>query len=174
MKNANDSTLHELATSGIFRVTPTGRIETCRKWNGHADVTVPWYVCDRADGKGYRYVSYHMVRVKAHRLAYLLHHPGSSIEGWEINHLDGCRTNNRKKNLERCDAARQSRHAYELGLNKARGVGHRLAKLDDAKVREMRALRELGVTYVKLGQRFDITPAAARFACTRHTWKHVS
>ena len=173
MKIKNDQKLHLLAKSGFFQVNPEGRIETNRRWNGHRDVEVPWYVCDRLDGKGYRYVSWHMVRVKAHRLAYLLHHPNEDITGLEINHLDGVRTNNLPENLEKCDTSRQSKHAYDTGLNQARGQRHRLAKLTEEKVREMRALRAVGVTYVRLADRYGITPRAAKLACTGETWAHI-
>lgn len=174
MKNRNDQTLHEMAKSGHFRINAQARIETDRQWNGHRDIAVDWYVCDRLDGKGYRYVSWHQVRVKAHRLAYLLYHPGEDLTGSEVNHDDGDRLNNVERNLEKCDASRQSKHAFDTGLNKARGQGHRLAKLSDNKVREMRALRALGVTYAHLARRFDITPRAARLACIGETWRHVN
>lgn len=173
-KNKVDVELHAAAASGAFRVREDGRIETNRKWNGHRDVEVPWHVCDRDDGKGYYYVSWHMARLKAHRLAYLLHNPGEDLWGMEVNHDDGNRKNNRKKNLEKCDAVRQSQHAYETGLNKARGVNHRLAKLTDADVRKMRALRVLGVPYAKLARDFGVTPRAAKLAVDGETWKHVN
>lgn len=173
MKIKHDQHLHRIATSGYFRVNDAGRIETNRKWNGHRDVEADWYVCDRADGKGYRYVSWHMVRVKAHRLAWCLYHPGEDLSGSEINHLDGDRLNNRKDNLEKCDAVRQSKHAFDTGLNPSRGEGHKLAKLNDDRVREMRALRHLGVPYTRIAKKFGVTAATARHVCTRHTWKHI-
>lgn len=126
------------------------------------------------DGRGYRYISYHMVRLKAHRVAYCLYHPSADIVGWEINHLDGDPLNNTESNLELCKASRQSKHAYDAGLNPARGEGHAMAKLTEGAVREMRALAQLGVPYTRIAARFNVTPPAARFACIRHTWKHVS
>lgn len=174
MKNKHDATLHQMAASGVFRVTPEGRIETNRKWNGHTDVETPWYVCDRLDGRGYRYVSWHMVRVKAHRLAFLLHNPGENLTGFEVNHMDGDKLCNTENNLEKCGPARQSRHAFDVGLNTSRGEGHRLAKLTDSKVREMRALASLGVPYAALGRKFNVTARAARLACIKETWRHVT
>ena len=173
MKNKCDDILHELAVSGLFRVNAEGRIETCRRWNGHREVLVDWYVCDRDDGKGYRYVSYRMARVKAHRLAYLLYHPDEDIRGLEINHADGNKKRNLEGNLEKCGPQRQSQHAYGTGLNPARGEKHPNAKLDDEKVRKARELNRLGVPYARLAADFGVSPAAVRFACIGHTWKHV-
>lgn len=143
-------------------------------WDGHKETLGDWYVCDRADGKGYRYVSHHMVRVKAHRLAYLLYHPDSTLWGLEINHLDGDRLNNRVENLERCDASRQSSHAFDIGLNPSVGVAHPLAKLNPELVREMRRERAEGVTYKHLSIRYGVAERAVWLACNRRTWRQVN
>lgn len=173
MKTKLDVQLHDAARSGVFRVLADGTIETNRRWNGHRDVEVEWYRCDRADGKGYRYVSWHMARIKAHRLAYLLYHPGEDLTGWEINHDDGNGCNNRKRNLEKCTPQRQVQHAFATGLNKSRGEAHPLAKLTADDVRKMRALRVLGVPYAKLARDFHVTPRAAKLAVDGDTWKHI-
>ena len=171
----NDLTIYEMAASGSYRVNAEGRIETNRRWNGRRDVEVGWYVCDRDDSCGYYYVSHHMVRVKAHRLAYRLYHPDTPLRGLEINHLHPERgtKDNREDNLELCDRFRQSSHAFEVGLNKSFGERHRLAKLSDNSVREIRRLDALGVPRAKLARDHGVTPRAIHMACDRLTWKHV-
>lgn len=174
MKPTNDHLLAEIIASGRFRVTDTGRIETNRRWNGHRDVDVPWFVCDRDDGKGYRYVSYHMVRLKAHRVAYCLYHPDEDITGWEINHLDGDTLNNTKQNLELCNASRQSKHAFDIGLNKSRGERNNQARLTEPDVRFIRGCAAIGVTYARLARDFGVTPRTIALVCQRKTWAHVT
>jgi hypothetical protein len=132
----------------------------------------PWYVCDRQDGKGYLYVSFRSRRIKAHRLAYFLYHgkhPGKK----ETNHLDGIRVNNKKENLELCDARRQSLHAYMCGLNKSFGEAHPKAKLTEDSVREARTLAAGGMSYKEMAGIFNVTKECIRYACIRYTWKHV-
>lgn len=54
-----------------------------------------------------------------------------------------------------------------------RGELHTNAKLNADKVNEMRRLRDEGMLYSELGQRFNVTAATAQFVCTRKGWKHV-
>lgn len=173
MKNRHDDVVRQMALSGLYRATPEGFIETCRRWNGHHDVVGDWYRCDRSDGKGYRYVSHRMARVKAHRLVYQLHNLNENIAGLEINHLDGQPSNNRIENLELCDASRQSQHAFDTGLNPARGVRHRLSKLDAETVKACREKFALGVPVARMAREAGVTPRAMWLACKRLTWKHV-
>jgi len=172
-KSKNDAVVYEMAQSGWFRVNSDGRIETCYQWRACKEYyDRDWFICDRADGKGYRYISFRHNRIKAHRLAYVLY-TNQLLYGMEINHLDGNRLNNLRENLELCDARRNSQHAYDIGLNKSKGVNNHNAKLNPDKVRAMRRLRSEGFMYSEIGVQFGVTTAAARFVCTRHTWKDV-
>lgn len=170
-----DDVVKAMAASGMYRVNADGRIETCRRWNGHKDILVDWYVCDRADGKGYLYVSDHGARVKAHRLAYCLQNPGRDLNGQEINHIHPERgtADNRDDNIELCGRHRQSQHAYDVGLNPCRGEQHHKSKLTVEGVREIRRRRQLGVTYARLARDFGVTPRTIELVCWRVTWRHV-
>ena len=171
-KSKFDDVIDEMVASGMFRVTEDGYIETCYQWRACKECIVPWFRCDRRDGSGYYYVSFRRARVKSHRLAYALY-TGTHLQGLEINHLDGNRVNNRRENLELCDAKRNSDHAYEIGLNTARGERHRHAKLTEAAVVEARKLAALGVGYAKLSRVYGVSAVAMRLACIGKTWSHV-
>ena len=172
MKSKTDDVIAQMLASGWFRVR-SGRVETCYQWRAVREYTVPWFVCDRLDGKGYRYVSFRGVRVKAHRVAYALYH-NTGLGGLEINHIDGCKLNNSRSNLELCTPQRQSLHALELGLNKNIGINHVKAKLTPSIVRKARKLRARGASYVDLSRKFGVSPPCIRYAVTGHTWSHVT
>jgi hypothetical protein len=55
----------------------------------------------------------------------------------------------------------------------ARGVRKALAKLDDDKVRIMRAMRRNGVTVAEIARTFGVARSAASVAVNGKTWRHV-
>lgn len=56
----------------------------------------------------------------------------------------------------------------------AKGEGHGNSKLTDSLVIEMRHLRQRGVSYAELGQRFGVSKHQAWLVATRRNWKHVA
>ena len=172
-KVKNDAVIDEMVASGWFRVNDEGRIETCYQWRACREYNDrPWRICDAADGKGYRYVSFRHSRVKAHRLAYALHHR-TSLDRYEINHLDGDRLNNKKDNLELCDAKRQSEHAYDTGLNLSKGVMHPKAIFTEDDIRSIRKRHKDGEGFTKISKDYNTSGTCIRYICIRHTWKHI-
>lgn len=59
------------------------------------------------------------------------------------------------------------------GESRREGTGNHLAKLNEAKVREIRAAREQGVTYQRLAERYEVHPGTILAIIQRRTWKQV-
>lgn len=94
-----------------------------------------------------------------------------------VTHLDGNRLKNQANNLKRSTRTEHARHSAALGHRKTRGLlgeANPNAILTTEKVREMRALRQQGVSLVELGKRFGVTTRGAHLVVTRATWKQVS
>lgn len=64
------------------------------------------------------------------------------------------------------DCIRKDRHA--------RGSRNAIAKLSEAKVREMRRLAQNGASSAALAKKYGVSQGTAHFAITGKTWKHVA
>lgn len=72
----------------------------------------------------------------------------------EVNHLNGVKSDPRAENLEWCDRAHNTRHAYATGLKLPSRI------LTDAQVLEIRAARAMGVRVGELARLFSCSRQA--------------
>ena len=93
----------------------------------------------------------------------------------EINHLDGDRRNNNKKNLAWTTRSQNQKHAYDNGLQVSKkGEDTNLSKLKETEVLEIRKLYSTGdYSYTKLGKLFNTCRVNVFKIVKRETWKHV-
>lgn len=100
---------------------------------------------------------------------------GPAPEGYEANHKNGKRRDNRLGNLEWVTPQRNKQHAKETGLMTGpRGERCHTSRLTEREVIRLRKLWDTGrYTAAQLAERFDIGESTAYFAATRRSWKHV-
>lgn len=97
---------------------------------------------------------------------------GPRPDGMEACHLDGTRTNNNLSNLRWDTRKGNARDSIRHGVLSWGSKNH-TAKINDDIVREMKALRETGLSYAKIGKRFGLGEYATLKAVTGQSWKHV-
>lgn len=95
----------------------------------------------------------------------------------QVNHIDGCKTNNDASNLEWCTRSENLKHAYSLGLEK-RNFGeknqfHKLTNEDVLFIRENVKPYDSEFGYCALARRFGIDKSTVHSICDRRTWKHI-
>jgi hypothetical protein len=97
---------------------------------------------------------------------------GPCPEGYEVNHIDLDKANNRVENLEYLSHLDNVRHAYASGSwNTARGERSGNAKLTDAAVRSIRSdARPQRVVAAEYG----ISQVSVCLIRQRKSWKHVA
>lgn len=96
---------------------------------------------------------------------------GECPKGYEVNHIDADKLNNRVSNLEYVTRADNVKHAVKHGLN-AHGETHGRAKLN---ARKAAAIRAAYVPYLttldELAQEHGVSISAIRAIVTGKTWK---
>lgn len=87
----------------------------------------------------------------------------------QVNHKDGCSTNNLDSNLEWVTCSEQLQHAYDTGLRrKLSGEDHGRAKLTWEQVRQIR--ESVGVSSAQLAKQFGISYPQVRTILRRKAW----
>jgi len=86
----------------------------------------------------------------------------------DINHIDGCKSNNSASNLEYCTRSNNIRHSFKLGLSKNRppvkkGEHHPMSKLNWDQVNEIR----------KIGRSQPVETTAMQFNVSKTTIKDI-
>lgn len=151
--------------SSLGRVRRIAHIPNARK--------APYYLRPLCHPGGYIMVALHKDKKQRHRLIHRLvmaaFHGQSKLE---VNHKNGDKKDNRLENLEYVTPKQNGEHASRTGLV-PRGENARSAKLTEAQVREIRRLRELGVTLQVLADRYQVHIMNIHQIARRMTWKHV-
>lgn len=100
---------------------------------------------------------------------------GDRPDGFEVNHKDAVKTNNKPENLEYITGLDNIRHANKLGLVRPmKGERNGRSKLTCAMVAEIRFKRESGVVLRLLAEEYGVVLQVIHDIVKRKTWKHVA
>lgn len=116
------------------------------------------------DGIGTNYFVHRLIA-----LAFL----GEPDDKFDVNHIDGDKTNNRLSNLEYLSRADNMRHAHRNGLC-VRGSRAWNAKLNEDLVRSIRARVEAGESQSAIAREVGINSATMHAMIKRKKWRHVA
>lgn len=134
-----------------YRVSDMGRVQ---RWSGGRGAVAGRMLKPHAVRKGYMWVELSGKSYSVHSLVMLLF-AGPRPEGYEINHKDGQKANNRRTNLEYVTQAENMAHAVAMGL-KATGERCGAAKLTGALAEQVRSLASTGLSFREIGRRFGV------------------
>ena len=100
---------------------------------------------------------------------------GPRPTGYDINHIDGNKSNCRLSNLEYCTRKRNNIHAYESGLKKAaRGSNHHSTKFTDQDVLNIREEFNSGkISRRNLATKYSVSYTVIDNIVRNRLWKHL-
>ena len=165
---------------GMYQVSNFGRIKSLSRlrWSGRSFAKVPPCIPCHALGKGkLAYYSVHLwkenkrYKFNVHRLVAIYFLGG--ILDQTVNHKDGVKINNFVSNLEWASYSANNLHAHRTGLiHPNKGVKAHNAKLNDAKVVEIRNLLKSGVSPNRAAEIIGINPYVytKTFGLRRNLW----
>jgi len=156
------------------RVSNMGRVQT-RQIRGSSRLGV-WRDMRPGNCRGYMLVALRFQKIqKAWRLNRLVAVTfiNNTENLPEVNHIDGDKLNNRASNLQWVTAKQNTMHAFKNGLVKRKGVSNSQAKLNDVKVREIRARIKSGETNTAIGLAYGVKQNTISQIKTGARWTHV-
>lgn len=163
------SPVHHTPFSHLYEVSNLGRVRSLH-WP-EARIMTP-----RFNKDGYPMVCmYDRGRKKSdsvHRLVCWAFHGPPTEEANEAAHLDGDRKNARADNLRWVSKLENTSHKWAHGTMLI-GEKHSLAKLTEAKVREILEALAIGATAQQLAEKYNITRHAIEDIRTGKNWNHL-
>ena len=154
----------------LYQASNKGRIRRVGRAPGIR--SVPYVLRPSLGTTGYYFVALsqnnRVTRSAVHRLvasAFLGYRPRHI----DVNHIDGCKTNNLLENLEWATRAENQLHSARIGLM-ATGEQHSHAKLKAIDIPVIRASDESDTV---LADRFGVARGVIWSVRKRHTWKHI-
>ena len=165
---------------GVYQISDLGRVKSLARTNSIGKRLKEKILKGHVNKKGYCVASLHNASgirtVKIHRIvaSSFLKNPESKRT---VNHIDGCKENNKLDNLEWATHQENIDHAIEMRLmpngNPVRGVNHGRAKLTELYVFEIFSLRNKGWIQRDIAEAFGVSRHTISDVLLRKSWKHL-
>jgi len=162
---------------GIYEVSDHGQIKRIAGWTDGRAIKIKGIRKLKKSQNGYLRITLHRDMLKkefaVHRLV-MAAFVGPLPFGHEVNHKNGEKQDNRLENLEYITHSGNKLHSYRvLGANHYKGSDAPNAKLDEADVLAIRALRKRGWKLDRLANEFAIGKSTVCKICRFERWVHI-
>ena len=109
---------------------------------------------------------------RLHRLVLMAFNPVENMDKLEVNHKDGNKLNNSLENLEWCTSSENQKHAFNIGLQKARkGQQSNFSKLQQSDIELIFQLRKQGLTQKEIAEQVGCSRSNISYILNNKTWQ---
>ena len=130
--------------------------------------------CDKA---GYGAIKYRGRKINTHRLSLMANLGVSELpKGMDVMHTCNCRQCVNPSHLKLGTRSENMKHAHEDGRGYdfiAHGEEHACSKLSESDVREIRRLREKGLSLESIARRYGVAKRTVFGVVSGSSWKHI-
>lgn len=159
---------------GLYEVSNQGRVKRVAGGQGARKGLIRKLSVHR---QGYLAIALHH---KTHHKVFKVHRLvaaafiGLCPFGYEVNHKNGIKADNRPENLEYVTPAENTRHAIEkLGRTGPKGEAHACAKFTNEQVRQIRKSLERGVRQCDIAAQYGVVRQTIHRIQYRKSWGHI-
>lgn len=111
---------------------------------------------------------------RAHRLVLMAFQPCENMDKLQVNHIDGNKKNNKLENLEWCTSSENQKHAFKLGLQKARsGEQSNFSKLTKKDIKMIFEMYHKGFNVNKIAQKVHCSSSNVYRILSGKTWQSL-
>jgi hypothetical protein len=159
--------------AGLYEVSDSGCVRTIGRGPGRVEGRIHK---ECINSRGYPVVSLrtrdrvHVQRYVHDLVTHAFH--GTCPRGYQVNHKDCDKTNNRLSNLEYVTPQENNAHEDLMGL-RPRGENNGRAILTDGHVKEIRSLHKSGISYSRIAARFFVSKSCIAHIASGRQWKHL-
>jgi hypothetical protein len=159
---------------GLYEVSDAGRVKNIARRKG----TTPGAILKhRPTRDGYSKVLLRNqgadYQTLVHRLVYRSF-IGPILDGMQIDHLNGDKTDNTPQNLEAVTQTENIRRSFSRGRNIAKGSRQGRSVFTEAQVLSIKERVHAGEKQNAIAKEFGVTPTAINCIVTGKTWAHVA
>ena len=160
--------------NGNYLVSNLGRIKRIKSTKGHpaGEILKPYLNKKR----GYMYRSMVENGKLKNRLLHRIvaeNFIGPCLEGYQVNHKNGIKTDNRAENLEYMTPIQNIHHSIDNGTTNNFGERGGFSKLKNWQVLSIRELHNNGLTGAKISRMYSVTPATISRIVNLKIWRHL-
>lgn len=167
---------------GVYAISDDGRVYShsrlVKASFGRMILMKGRWLKQNVNANGYLYVSLYNDNGRRNCLVHRIvaqHYLGNGEPSQQVNHIDGCKSNNSVANLEWVTPSGNVLHSYKIGIREAiRGEDNANAKITESDAKKIKELVSNGAKQCDVADQFGIHNSIVSRIVRGKAWRHVN